>query len=98
VVPDSKPPFWIILLPGGGVLVGGLVGVLVGGLVGTLVGVGVGRVVPVGVGVVVVVGVGGGVLVLVGEGVGIGVPPVVNRAGITCPRLSTGEGRPSSYI
>ena len=96
VVPDSKPPFWIRLLPDG------IVGVGEGGFVdvgeGIVVPVGEGVVVIVGDGVVVPVGVGTGVLVVVGEGVGTGVPLVVKRPGVTWPRLSIGDGRFSSYI
>ena len=75
-------------------LVGVDVGVFVGVLVGVDVGVDVG--VLVGVDVDVFVGVGDGVLVAVG--VGVGVPPDVKKLEITCPRLSTGAGRPSPYM
>jgi len=71
---------------------GGDVGVLVGVDVGTLVDVEVG--VAVGIDVGVFTGVAVGLVV----GVGTGVPPVVKKFGITCPRLSTGAGRPRAYM
>lgn len=79
-------------------LVGGGVGVLVGVGDGVLVFVGEGVFVAVGDGVFVVVGVGEGVPVGDGDGVGVGVTPPVKKPEIICPLLSTGAGRPSSYI
>ena len=65
--------------------------------VGGLVGVEVGKLVAVGDGAVVLVVVGGaGVLVAVGDGVEV--PPEVKKLEMTCPRLSTGAGRPSEYM
>ena len=80
--------------PGRGV--GVLVAVAVGVLVAVGIAVGVLVAVAVGVGVSVAVGVGAGVLVAVG--VGVGVPPLVKKLETTFPRLSTGAGRPSSYM
>ena len=79
-------------------MVGGGVGVWVGVGEGVpvFVGVGEGVFVDVGEGVFVAVGVGEGVLVDVG--VGVGFPPPVKKLEMTCPRLSTGAGRPSAYM
>jgi len=81
---DSKLLFCSRFVPGGvEVAVGGLVGVEVGD----------GAAVFVAVGAVVLVGVGGaGVLVAVGDGVEV--PLEVKKLEMTCPRLSTGAGRP----
>ena len=94
----SKLLFWTRLEPGGavGVEVEVLVGVAVAVLV--TVGDGVGVLVAVAVGDGVLVAVGDGVAVLVAVGVGVGAPPEVKKLEMTCPRLSTGAGRPIEYI
>ena len=71
-------------------------GVLVGVGEGVPVFVGEGVLVGVGEGVFVDVGVGEGVPV--GEGVGVGVTAPLKKPEMTCPRLSMGAGRPSSYM
>jgi Na+-translocating ferredoxin:NAD+ oxidoreductase RnfD subunit len=92
----SKLLFWTRLEPGGAV--GVEVEVLVGVAVAVLVAVGIGVLVAVAVGEGVLVAVGDGVAVLVAVGVGVGMPPEVKKLAMTCPRLSTGAGRPIEYI
>jgi len=92
----SKLLFWTRLEPGGAV--GVEVEVLVGVAVAVLVAVGIGVLVAVAVGEGVLVAVGDGVAVLVAVGVGVGAPPEVKKLEMTCPRLSTGAGRPIEYI
>ena len=77
-------------------MVGGGVWVGVGEGVPVFVGEGEGVLVGVGEGVFVDVGVGEGVPV--GEGVGVGVTAPLKKPEMTCPRLSMGAGRPSSYM